>query len=254
VSRRPLVAGALAVVAVGTTGLLAACSAGQQAQTSEIRPGVAGVNLSAPDGRRVYVRNIAVTYPGPTGYPKGGAAPLQMWIFNDTQQTITLTAVNGAEVHEASGTNDAEPCSVPRSIAPSAPSSVTAPSVSPSVSTSPSASASKPAKPSAPAKSGAPSASPSESPSGSPSPSPSPTLGSATIKVAVPAGGCVELSPRAANYLALVELPVTVDSTTLVPVWFSFRSDDGSTFEIGSAGDPVRVPVAVPDSPLPRES
>ncbi len=251
-NRRPLVAGALAVVAVGTTGLLSACSAGQIAQTAQVRPGVAGVNQDAPDGRRVYVRNVAIEYPGIKGYPQGGSAPLQMWIFNGTEQTVTLTAVNGAQVHEAAGSNDAEPCSVPRSIAPSAPPSVTAPSMSPSVSAAPSAS--KSAKPSTSARSASPSSSPSGSPSESPSPSPSPTLGSATINVAVPAGGCVELSPRAANYLALVELPEAVNSTSLVPVWLSFRNEDGSTFEIGSESEPVQVPVATPDSPEPDRS
>jgi hypothetical protein len=246
VNRRPLVAGVLAAVAVTTTGVLSACGAGQIAQTANVRPGVPGVNTQAPDGKRVYIRNAALAYRGPDGYPEGSNVPLQFWIFNGTEQVVTLVGVAApADVVESTGDNSAAPCSVPRSLPPAAPPSVTAPSQTPSA-------ASPSAKPGA-SKASA-SASASASPSAAPSPSPSPSVGSATIKVAIPAGGCVELTPRAANFLQLVNVPASVANTTAVPMVFSFTSDDGSSFTIGSQSDPVRLPVTTPESPEPRNS
>ena len=97
-NRRPLVAGALAAVAVATTGLLSACGAGQLAQTAQVQPGVPGINTQAPDGRQVYVRNAALDYSGPKGYAQGANAPMSLWIFNDTQQVVTLVGVAGIQV------------------------------------------------------------------------------------------------------------------------------------------------------------
>jgi len=235
VNRRPLVAGALAAVAVATTGLLSACGAGQLAQTSQVQPGVAGINTQAPDGRRVYVRNAALDYPGPKGYAQGANAPVSLWIFNDTEHVITLVGVAGVQVVESDGANSAAPCAVPRSIPASAPASATTPTATPA------------APPSSAAK-GKSSPSASASPSLSPSPSPSPSLGSAQINVPVPAGGCVELSRRAAHYLQVLDLPKAVDNASWVPVGFSFTSDDGSSFTIGTENAPVQLPVTVPES------
>jgi hypothetical protein len=263
VNRRPLVAGALATVAVATTGLLGACSAGQVAQTARVQPGVAGVNLDAPNGRRVYIRNAAVAYHGPNGYAKASTAPLSLWIFNDTEHAVTLTGVaaavelaqtdasgkpvrHGADVVISAGDNAAGPCSVPRSLPPAAPPSVTAPSMSPSAS---------PSKSSARASgSASASASPSASPSSSPSPSPSASVGSASIKVTVPAGGCVALTSHAAQVLQLTDLPDPLGNTNSVAAIFAFTSDDGASFTIGSKDKPAEIPVSTPDSPQPRAS
>jgi hypothetical protein len=246
VNRRPLVAGALAAVAVTTTGLLSACSAGQLAQTAAIRPGVAGVNAQAP-GRLVFVRNAALDFPGKDGYKKGDNAPLSVWIFNDTETPITLVRVFGPTVVESDGANAAEPCSVPRSTPPVAPSTVTP--ANGTASPSPSKPSSAPAK-SAPSTKASPS--PSES-SAAPSPSPSPSVGS-EVNVKIPAGGCVELSKRAANYLQIVGLPKDIGNGDTVPVLFAFIGGDGSNFTVGTPDAPVMLPVATPDSPQPRSS
>jgi hypothetical protein len=259
--RRPLVSGALAAVAVATTGLLGACSSGQIAQTAGIQPGVTGVNLNAPDGRRVYIRDASVAFHGPTGYTKGSNAPLDLWLFNGTEDPVILTGVNAAlappqtgasaapwepvEVVIASGGNTAAPCSVPASSMPT----TSAPSPSPS-----SAAPSSPAAKSSGKASASASASPSGSASASPSASPSPSVGSSSIKVTVPAGGCVELSSRAAQYLQLAGLPDRLTNTDAVLTMFVFTDRHGTTFTIGSRANPARVPVAVPDSPEPRKS
>ena len=243
-NRRPLVAGALAAVAVATTGLLSACGAGQLAQTAQVQPGVPGINTQAPDGRRVYVRNAALDYSGPKGYAQGANAPMSLWIFNDTEQVVTLVGVAGIQVVESDGANTAAPCAVPRTIPPAAPASATTPTANPTAPSSGSSGASAgkgKSSPSAPPSSASP----------SPSPSPSPSLGSAQIKVAVPAGGCVELSRRAAHYLQIVDLPRAVDNASWVPLGFAFTTEDGSNFTIGTQNAPVQLPVAVPESPLP---
>jgi hypothetical protein len=255
VNPRPLVAGALAAVAVATTGLLGACSSGQIAQTAEIQPGVGGVSLSAPDGRRVYIRDLTVAYHGPKGYAKGSNAPLDLWIFNSTEGPVTLSRVGAAlqaqpdatrqpvSVVISAGGNTAAPCSVPKSLAPSP----SAPSPSPS-----SASPSSPAAKSSAKGSASASASASTSPS--PSPTPSPTVGSSEIHVVVPAGGCVELSTRAAQYLQLAGLPDALSNAQTVLAGFEFTDSAGKTFDIGTPNDPARIPLAVPDSPRPRTS
>jgi hypothetical protein len=249
VNRRPLVAGALAALAVTTTGLLSACGTGQIAQTAAVQPGVAGVNTQAPD-RLVFIRNAALEYPGKDGYQKGGDAPLALWIFNDTESPVTLVGVFGAPdqpaltIVESDGANTAAPCSAQRSASPS----VAAPTESATASPSPD----KSAKSSTPAK-GSPSPSTSSA-SPSPAPSPSPTVGSSTINVKIPAGGCVELSKRAASYLQIVGLPQAVRNEDSVPVIFVFASGDGKHFTIGTPGKEVQVPITTPESPQPRTS
>ena len=246
-NRRPLVAGALAAIGVVTVGLLSACSAGQIAQTAQVEPGVPGVNVQAP-GKPIYIRNAALDYPGPKGYAKGANAPLSLWIFNDTEQPISLVGVAGpAPMVLSDGANSAAPCSVPRSLPPVSPFIINSGNpASPTVSGSA-------AKSSASSKT---SASPSGSgfASASPSPSPSPSFGSSTINVTIPAGGCVELSHRAAHYLQIVGLPDTVDTAGSVPTMFSFTTEGGQPFTIGTENEPVKLPVAVPESPLPHAS
>ncbi len=251
--RRPLVAGILAATAVLMTGLLSACGAGQIAQTSQVEPGVAGVNTQAPGGLRVFIRNAALDYNGPKGYPQGSNAPISLWIFNDLEKPITLVGVaSRGQVMLADGKTTATPCSAPRSGSPTPPAtslSATATSASPSPSASPSG------KPGASGKSGSPSAAASSAPpSLSPSPSPSANLGSATINVRIAAGGCVELTHRAAHYLQVVQLPNPVDNTQTLPVLFHFRTEDGQSFTIGTESQPVLLPIAVPESPLPTAS
>jgi hypothetical protein len=68
---------------------LAGCSAGQVAETALKNPSVYGVNSQSSDGA-VFIRNLAVAYPGVAGYPAGADAPLQVGLYNQTTQPITV--------------------------------------------------------------------------------------------------------------------------------------------------------------------
>jgi len=257
-NRRPLVVSAVAASAALAAGLLGACSAGQVAQTAGIEPGVAGVNGQAA-GFAVYVRNAAVDYQEPKGYPKGAKAPVSFWVFNNTHEPVSLVSVTAAQnvdghsapvqvvlsggASPSAGASSAPACSVPTSLAPATPPVATATSPAPSVTASAGSSGSTSAK-STPSVS----ASPSGSPSPSPSPSPS-AAGSATIKVTIPAGGCLELSRRASQYVQAVDLPGPLGNADSLAVEFGFTTAGGQTFTIGQ---PMRLPVAPAESPLPR--
>jgi hypothetical protein len=68
---------------------LAGCSAGQVAETALKNPSVYGVNADSSDSS-VYVRNLAVAYKGTSGYASGDDAPLQVGLYNQTKQPITV--------------------------------------------------------------------------------------------------------------------------------------------------------------------
>ena len=68
---------------------LAGCSAGQVAETALKNPSVYGVNSDSSDGS-VFIRNLAVAYPGTGGYPAGADAPLQVGLYNQTKQAVTV--------------------------------------------------------------------------------------------------------------------------------------------------------------------
>jgi hypothetical protein len=68
---------------------LAGCSSGQVAETAIIRPPISGLNTQSPDGS-LLIRNLQVLYTGPAGYPAGGTAPLQVSLFNQTKQPMTV--------------------------------------------------------------------------------------------------------------------------------------------------------------------
>jgi hypothetical protein len=84
--RAALVAGVATVAAVA----LAGCSAGQVAETALKKPSNMGVNADTADGS-VAIRNLAVVYTGTTGYPAGGNAPIEVALFNQTNEEITVT-------------------------------------------------------------------------------------------------------------------------------------------------------------------
>jgi hypothetical protein len=83
--RAVLVAG----VATLTAAALAACSAGQIAETSLKKSSVQGLNAQNADGS-VLVRGLAVVYKDSAGYPSGGTAPLEVNLYNQTTQPITV--------------------------------------------------------------------------------------------------------------------------------------------------------------------
>ncbi len=264
-NRRPLVAGALAACAALATGLLSACGSGQIAQTAEIAPAVAGVDAQASD-RPVFVRNAMVDYREPKGYPAGASAPLALWIFNSSRQAVRLVGVTAAQqvgeqnaaaqvvLSTGRAAASGAPCLTPRSIEPSAPRSPTSPSPTPVL---PAGSASSgTARSSAGASAGTSSASAGASATATASPSPSPA-GASRIDVTVPAGGCVELSRRAAQYLQVVNLPQPLGNAGTLLVMFQFTTADGQNFTIGnppSNTGPLPLAVGVPDSPVARPS
>jgi hypothetical protein len=86
----------LAGAVVGAGLLLSGCSAGQIAETASKNPSIQGVNADAQliEGGQVVgsvgVRDVLVVYPGPEGYERGGDAPIEVRIFNETPETVTV--------------------------------------------------------------------------------------------------------------------------------------------------------------------
>jgi len=83
--RVALLAGAATVAVVA----LAGCSAGQVAETSLKRPSNQGVNTQNTTGS-VLIRNLAVSYNGPAGYQPGANAPIEVNLYNQTANAITV--------------------------------------------------------------------------------------------------------------------------------------------------------------------
>lgn len=69
--------------------LLSGCAAGQIAETAVKSSSIGGVNIDAPDGS-VSVRNLSVPYPGIEGYPAGGSAPVEVGLYNNTNEPIAI--------------------------------------------------------------------------------------------------------------------------------------------------------------------
>jgi hypothetical protein len=84
--RAALVAGAATVAALALGG----CSAGQVAETAILDTPIAGVNAASRDGK-VLVRNLQVEYNGIEGYEARENAPLEVSLFNETNETVTVT-------------------------------------------------------------------------------------------------------------------------------------------------------------------
>ncbi len=168
------------VVAAGL--LLSGCGTGQIAETADTVPAVHGANAElVTEGGSYKLRNVGVVF-NEDGYAAGEDAPLEMALFNDTGEAVTVRISSAG----ARGVRLVDPSATP-SPTPAAP--------------SPSASASEPSD----------SESPSESPVGSRLPSPrrrrlppSPAAGPATVRI--PANGFVLLNTTEGRHLELVGL------------------------------------------------
>ena len=79
----------IAGVATVTAAALAACSAGQVAETALKNSSVYGVNTQSADGA-VLIRGLAVLYKDTAGYPAGSSAPIEVNFYNQTTQPITV--------------------------------------------------------------------------------------------------------------------------------------------------------------------
>ncbi|MEV0896723.1 hypothetical protein [Actinoplanes sp. NPDC049802] len=135
--RAALVAGAATVAALALGG----CSAGQVAETAILDTPIAGVDTESTDGS-VLIRNLQVEYNGTEGYAKGDNAPLELSLFNQTAEPITVTITtrepDRAQVVGADkvGFSSAAAVATPSASAPSAAASASAPSAGPSVAAS----------------------------------------------------------------------------------------------------------------------
>jgi hypothetical protein len=258
-------AAALAGVTVAAAAAVSGCGTGQVNQTAYMSTAIAGVNQSFavtapdpenPDGGSISVRDMLVSYPGAEGYKKGGDAPLQVGVFNDTPGTlkVTITAPGTAEsvtFKAGAATQASSPEAKPSPSEPAA-----------------SASASASAKPrtSASAKPGA---SASASASTSPSAEPKPPSGPATFTI--PSGEFVMLAPAYGKFLLLQGLSKDIKpGDTIGGVTFQFQLDGGLQLVPQPASpapgaSPVaescvfsngmavcRAPMGTPASPQPR--
>ncbi|WFE30870.1 hypothetical protein O7623_23485 [Solwaraspora sp. WMMD791] len=70
--------------------LLSGCGTGQIAETAIKSASINGVNVDSPDGT-VSLRDLSVPYPGVEGYPAGSSAPVEVAIFNNTNDPVTVT-------------------------------------------------------------------------------------------------------------------------------------------------------------------
>jgi hypothetical protein len=267
--RRRLAAPAVAAALAVATGLLAGCSAGQLAATSLVAPSVPGaqaaVEVAVPEAKAgsapqtIQIANATVDYPGVKAYAPGATAPLTLWIFNNTEQDITLTGVTSdfGTVKILPGTHSgaASACSgQPRALdvnpSTGAPTAGVAPSPGASGNVSPAGPTGTP--------SGRASALPTGSvtPSGSASPTASPAAaaGSTNINVQVKAFGCVALNRDSAQFLEVTQLAHAVGfgPDQLLPMRFNFAQAGGATYTIPQDGSTLAVPVDVPASPGSR--
>jgi hypothetical protein len=217
----------LAASAAAATGLLSGCGAGQITGTdSQVAP-VPGLNLQSSDGS-ILVRDLKIAYRDPAGYIQGGTAPVSVLIYNTTRSPVILTGVQaqGGRV-VLSGPNAVPPGGT--SAAPLPPTTSSAPSASASPSRRPNGSASPSASVVAP--------------SAPPSTVTPPPVGISDIRITIPPGGFVKLTPDAARYLQVTDLARALRSGGGVQMRFAF--DNGAVIE-------ANVPVGTPLTPLPR--
>ncbi len=83
--RAVLLVGAAAAAAVTLSG----CGAGQIAETSNKDPSVYGINTQNADGS-VLIRNLSVAYGTTAGYPAGASVPIEVGLYNETTQPVTV--------------------------------------------------------------------------------------------------------------------------------------------------------------------
>jgi len=212
--------GAALLGAALLTGL-AACSAGQIAQTDTQVASVPGVNVDSADGH-IALRDGYIDY-APV-YQAGQPIPIEVRLFNNSHQAAQLTAV---QVTDASFRGTVLLVGGPTPT-PSAVASADSPSPS--------------GKPSG-------SAVPATSASASPTPSPSPSaIGASSFTIPIGADGTVILARTSGTYLAITDTvaPLTAGRTVTTELTFTYA--DGATTTMSD----VDLPVAPPLSPIPR--
>lgn len=110
---------------------LAGCSAGQVAETAMLKTPISGLNTQSPDGT-LLVRDLQVVYNDPTGYPANGTAPLQVSLFNQTEQPMTVTITSKPQQNVVAGVVSAMQVGI-GPLAPSAAADASAPPSAPAL-------------------------------------------------------------------------------------------------------------------------
>ena len=221
VTRRAALATGVATLAAIA---LAGCSAGQVAETSLKKSSVYGVNAASSD-QSVFIRNLAVAYKGSTGYPAGADATLQVGLYNQTRQTVTVL-ISSRPAADATGKDTV--------VSAQSVGLVGGAAATPSAASTPSPSTPSPSTPSSEPSAGA-------SPSAEPS---------ATGPAARPAR--IELAPLGtATFLP-------EDTQQLQALGLSGKLVPGQSinlvFEFSNGADPLvlQAPVAIPQVPASR--
>ncbi|MFF0375344.1 hypothetical protein [Actinoplanes missouriensis] len=240
-TRRAVQAAGAATVAVLA---LAGCSAGQVAETAILDTPIAGVDTQTTSGS-VYIRNLQVEYPGVEGYKAGANAPLELSLYNQTDNEITVS-ISSRPTEQAQVVSASQVGVVTRGASPAAPSG--APDQTPA---SP---ASEP--PGANGADEASSAPATEAPAGSRAPS-APVASDGPTAPVVPAvrvspaqfkigaQGTALFRPTDAAQLQVIGLSDDLAPGTSVNLVFEFSD--------GSPAMEVPAPVANPLTPGPRE-
>jgi hypothetical protein len=221
--------------AAAATFALAGCGTGQVAETANKVPSVLGTNAELRvEGGSYKVRNLHIPF-SEEGYEAGATAPLELALFNDTNEPVTVRITSEAAQSVTLG--DASASASP-SAAPSATPSGE-PSATPSEEPSEAPGDDPSASPSAPE--GSPDITGSPQPDATPSALP-PAGGPASITI--PPNGYVLLTQESGRYLQLVGLSEAIDPASVVDLTFDFG---------GQQLDAVAA-MAPPLGPLPRST
>ncbi|MFC6015434.1 hypothetical protein ACFP2T_04380 [Plantactinospora solaniradicis] len=216
----------LTATAAATTLLLSGCGAGQIAETAAKVPTSVGANAQSPDNT-FKVRNLSIDYLSVEGYRAGENAALNVALYNDSGQPVTVTIVpDGARAVVLTG-----PSAAPTpggTVSPSPSAATTSGSPSPATTSG------------SPEPGGSASATPSEGAAASPTPTPTPTQ-EAAAEIRIPAGGFVVLNKTVGSWLQLAGLTEALPPGGSVPL----------TFDFGGTKVQVNAPVAVPLTPAP---
>ncbi|MBF9132692.1 hypothetical protein I0C86_27605 [Plantactinospora sp. S1510] len=201
--------------AAATTLLLSGCGTGQIAETAAKVPTSIGANAQSPDNN-FKVRNLSIDYSRVEGYRAGENAPLNVALYNDSGQPVTVKITpEGARAVVLTGPS-----------APPTPGGTASASPSPATTSG------------SPEPGGSASATPSGGASASPSPTPAPE---AAAEIRIPAGGFVVLNKAVGSWLQLAGLTEALLPGESVPL----------TFDFSGTKVLLDAPVAVPLTPAP---
>jgi hypothetical protein len=237
--RAALVAGVATVAAVA----LAACSAGQVAETANKNPSVYGVNTQNSDAS-VLIRGLAVAYPGSSGYEAGANAPLEVNLYNETTSEITVLVSSQPFEGEGEGVVSARSVGlVGGGGTPATPSTaIPEPSGSRPVAT-PDTDASPTGSVEQPSASGDPSVDPSETPQPTPATTPG-SVDARPARIAIGPLSYVSFRPGDPETLQVIGLSDRLGAGQAVNLVFEFSN--------GTEPLVVQAGVAVPQSPASR--